>query len=116
MRFVRGIRIDVHQLLPTCAVSKCASLTSSGGRWLVNLVVESAGVAESRARVGGAFGLDAGVEALRSISEGARIRIVPARRAKADERRCSQRALARRGAEHVAGAAAARSVDGVCRG
>lgn len=89
-----GLRLKAHRTLPEGAVLKSAVFTREGRHWRVALTVECQ-PPEQHTRLENACGVDVGVEALATLSDGTRFENARPRASRARELRRTARALAR---------------------
>lgn len=68
--FSRPIRVNMHRPLPSDARPKQASITRKGGRWFVNIALETSQIIERHTGTGGALGMDVGVGKVAAFSDG----------------------------------------------
>lgn len=91
---VGGLVLNMHRPLPPGSVIKSATFTKEARHWRVALVIET-GPAEQHANSGSSCGIDVGVEALATLSDGSRIENVRPRKAAQRKLRQAARALSR---------------------
>ena len=89
-----GLRLRMHRPLPENAVLKSAVFTREGRHWRVALTV-ACEPAASHVKQGSACGVDVGIEALATLSDGTRIQNPRTLSLRANELRLASRALAR---------------------
>jgi putative transposase len=93
--FSRPIRVNMHRPMPGDAIPKQASITRKGGRWFVNIAIETKDVVVPHAGTGGSLGIDVGVARVAAFSDGILFSAVQPGKDHAAELRRSSRALAR---------------------
>lgn len=91
---VGAIDLRMHRDLPAGAVIKSATFTREGRHWRVALAIASESQAEHR-MLGSAIGIDVGIEALATLSSGARIDNIRPRKSAERKLRTAARALSR---------------------
>lgn len=91
---VGGLALKMHRQLPEGAAIKSAVFTKEGRHWRVALTV-AVEAAAKHLHPGTSVGIDVGVEALATLSNGARIQNIRPRSQRSKELRRAARALAR---------------------
>ena len=89
-----ALDLKMHRPIPAGASIKSATFTKEGRHWRVAIAIEIATPAE-HSNLGSACGLDVGVEALATLSDGTRLENARPRRQQAQSLRRAARALSR---------------------
>lgn len=91
---VGGLLLKMHRAIPEGSVIKSATFTKKARHWRVALVIEVADVLVHQ-QSGASCGIDVGVEALATLSDGTRIENIRPRKAAQRKLREASRALSR---------------------